>query len=797
MGAYYNTAEGKFIDFIYKPDTQMQKAIAAQDVALEGLKGKLININEQFTEPKLTIFQEHEGKAQEILQPMGEKLNSLVSQVVKDPENVNVNAQLRTAIKDMSKELKSGDISKMQNLYSTWQAQNKAYEDMISKAKDEDERTGFKNMQNVYNAWVKQQVAKGYDPEFKLPGGAGYVNAQNILKETVDTEGLKYITTRPGMQTGVIYYDPNTGKEGKVDPNTMEVDMERRVVKDKNTGQIYGAAISFDPSIQYLTGTEFQTYEHTLEGYYQNTIHQVALANLLNNDAFISMERQKYRLGDAGGTNEKGEKETEQQYIYRKANEQARIYAAKYAEVTTDKLTAKINTNTERLEAIKLKNAKALKDYEENYNKIPEIIEVTTITTPRYTESEIKKLQDEYASFVGRKNLTPQEKERFQELQNQFGSAYDEAYIDKILITAGIFNDDVLDEPYQQKLDRMMVLFSKIHYAEANQSKTGTFTAPSVSDVMGLTGKSLMSIAADMVNSNTADPDIAKYQNVAEKLRESGIFDSVSQAAKSIVYTENALSLQNPGSKDAKFQSILNQYTNTALSQSSKKVLSGTKHAFDSYGKLRVDDDATRDYQLDANMPDKLLAAIKAQDDKVKDWGTAVEKGYVNIQMITQGNNAVFYIKPLKDIVLSKDENIGVTNTMTVIVPNMDVSDKQSFVRTLEREYGNNSDVMEIVRNTNTDYNSIKRKIQAAEAALNLNPSINYTFKAHRIDNADYQKLISPNDTPKDISYVLNKDDNGFYNLSMIETDTGEILSSEKFNSIDKVKLYLVKRYVY
>lgn len=792
MGAYYNTAEGKFIDFIYKPDKQMQMAIAAQDVALEGLKGKLININEQFTEPKLAIFQEHEGKAQEILQPMGEKLNSLVSQIVKDPENVNVNAQLRTAIKDMSKELKSGDISKMQNQYSTWQAQNKAYEDMISKAKDEDERTGFKNMQNIYNAWVKQQIAKGYDPEFKLPGGAGYVNAQNILKETVDTEGLKYITTRPGQITGWQYFDPKTNKAVAVDPNKMDVDMERRIVKDKTTGQIYGIALNYDPSIKYLTDTEYQTYEHTLEGYYQNTIHQVALANLLNNDAFISMERQKYRLGGAGGTNEKGEKETEQQYIYRKANEQARIYAAQYSENTKDELKTKQHNDAGRLENIKLKNAIALKDYD----KIPEIIEVTTITTPRYTESEIVKLQDEYASFVGRKNLTPQEKERFQELQNQFGSAYDEAYLDKILIAAGIFNDNVLSETYQQKLDRVMQMFSKIHYAEANQSKVGKFTAPSVSEAMGLVGNS-MSVAIKMINSNTADPDIARYINVANRIKESGIYDPISKAAKSIVYTENALSLQNPGSKDAKFQNILNQYTNTALSQSSKKVLSGTKHAFDSYGKLRVDDDATRDYQLNANVPDKLLAAIKAQDDKVKDWGTAVEKGYVNIQMITQGNNAVFYIKPLKDISLSEDENIGVTNTMTVIVPNIDVSSEQSFIRTLEREYGNNPDVMEIIRNTNIDYNLIKRKIQAAEAALSLNPSINYTFKAHRIDNADYQKLISPNDTPKDISYVLSKNENGFYILSMIETDTEEVLSSETYDSIDKVKLDLVKRYVY
>ena len=271
MGAYYNTAEGKFIDFIYKPDREMMLELAKQEVATQGLKNKLVTLGDQFSDVKLDIFEEYEEEANKIMKPLGENIKTLISQVVKDPENVNLNSQLKSSIKEVTKQLQSGDLSTMQNHYATWKSQNKMYEDMLSKAKDEDERTGIKNQQNIYNAWVKEQVSKGYDPNFKIPGGAGYVNAQKTLKETVDTEGLKYVITRPGIQTGINYYDPKTGKEGKFDPNTMEVDMERRIVKDKNTGQVYGAAISFDPSIKYLTGTEFQTYEHSVEGYYQNT----------------------------------------------------------------------------------------------------------------------------------------------------------------------------------------------------------------------------------------------------------------------------------------------------------------------------------------------------------------------------------------------------------------------------------------------------------------------------------------------------------------------------------------------
>jgi len=793
MGAYYNTAEGKFIDFIYKPDIQMQKAIAAQDVALEGLKGKLININEQFTDPKLTIFQEHEGKAQEILQPMGEKLNSLVSQIVKDPENVNVNAQLRTAIKDMSKELKSGDISKMQNLYSTWQAQNKAYEDMISKAKDEDERTGFKNMQNMYNAWVKQQVTKGYDPEFKLPGGAGYVNAQNVLKETVDTEGLKYITTRPGMQTGVIYYDPKTGKEGKVDPNTMEVDMERRIVKDKNTGQIYGAAISFDPSVKYLTNNEFATYEHTLEGYYQNTIHQVSLANLLNNDAFLSMERQKYRLGGAGGTNEKGEKETEQQYIYRKANEQARIYAAQYAEVTEDKLTRDIKTDTWRQEEQKHANALKRDKAKHDLEKPAEVIEIATITTQRYTQQEVSAMATEFVGYMGRTNLTPQENMRFKELQQLFGDAYSDDRLDKAMYVSGYYTPEEISKmSREEKIQKMIGFQESIRLASKAATEEWILT-PFWATVLDLSP-----------DEKRKSSFVSKANKLAKNLKKAGFENEIEKIANSITYTDNAIVLtgEKKNDKYTTFNNLNSQYINQALSVGGVTVLSGTQHIYDANNRLKTQDDAPASKQLAGDTHIQLFNKIKQLDDtgKIANWEDAVAAGFVSIKFLPQGTNMAIIITPRDERLngLGVPPKNGVSlgtkanESFTVISTNLDTNGKNSWKNLVSKEYANNPVVREIINNTNPTYNNVKRTFQAIESSEIYKTPIGYRFNISNIESADYQKKYLGIQQPKDLEYIITQKPDGFIYLNVMEKGT-DIINEElgKFRTIEDARARL------
>lgn len=787
MGAYYNTAEGKFIDFIYKPDREMMLELAKQEVVTQGLKNKLVTLGDQFGDVKLNVFEEHEEEANKIMKPLGENINTLISQVVKDPENVNLNSQLKSAIKEVTKQLQSGDLSTMQNQYATWQSQNKMYEEMLSKAKDEDERTGIKNQQNIYNAWVKEQVSKGYDPNFKIPGGAGYVNAQKILKETVDTEGLKYIITRPGIQTGINYYDPKTGREGKFDPNTMEVDMERRIVKDKNTGQVYGAAISFDPSIKYLTETEFQTYEHTLEGYYQNTIHQVALANLLNNDAFLSMERQKYRLGDAGSVNEKGEKETEQQYIYRKANDQARIYASQYAETTKDEVKAEVKTDTAKELRLKAALDKEKMKYKKELDLIPEVVEVANIDTQRYTQQEVENLQKEYIGFMGRTNLNPAEKQRFEELQQQFGNAYTDEKLNDILLSSGLYTQSEINgKSKDQKIKDTFELLHKIQEATKKYNELGT------------TEKIASSVFPGLYYTAT---DLRKYKNIGEKMQERGFTYSkaIEDIASSIVYQENGLTLSK--SKDGgkakekngySIQGFVGSFANQALSQQGVLVLSGLQHPFDQYGKLRTQDTSVAEQQLGSDLPTKLLSNIKATDEEVIDWETAAEKGYVDMKVSMQGDNAIFYIKPLRNV-----PGIGLEQgkTFTVIVPKMDKG-YQSLADNLKKYYGNNPDVMEIVNNSDNTYNLITRKLKAAQTSQAINTDKGYRFVVSPVESASYQRDVLKKKITQDMEYRVMQDKNGMYQVDIMAANTDNVLIKVgTFRSLTDARAKIRNRY--
>jgi hypothetical protein len=793
MGAYYNTAEGKFIDFIYKPDREMMLELAKQEVVTQGLKNKLVTLGDQFNDVKLDIFEEYEEEANKIMKPLGENINTLISQVVKDPENVNLNSQLKSAIKEVTKQLQSGDLSKMQNHYATWKSQNKMYEDMLSKAKDEDERTGIKNQQNIYNAWVKEQVSKGYDPNFKIPGGAVYVNAQKILKETVNTEGLKHIITRPGIQTGINYYDPKTGREGKFDPNTMEVDMERRIVKDKNTGQVYGAAISFDPSIKYLTETEFQTYEHTLEGYYQNTIHQVALANLLNNDAFLSMERQKYRLGGAGSVNEKGEKETEQQYIYRKANDQARIYASQYAQTTKDEVTAEVKTNSGALENLKHRNAKALKKYEKDLEKVDHVINITSQTTRRYTPQEATKLFEEYKSYAGRTNLTPAEQARFNNLQSQFGQAFTEEYLDKIMKVSGVFTNEDMGKSREEKIKMVLELPAKIKEAKIKKAKYNLSPIGLANNIAGALTYPLSGALAEIVpGMGYKDP----YLEVEDKLKRANVYSPIEQAANNVVYTENAFPLLSNDAdvKGVTPQKLLNQHLSYLTTQGAT-VVKGVYSPYDMYGNIRTQDDSGRDDQLPPNTGVTYLSYLKSIDPEAKivDWGSAVAAGHATVEYLTYGDISTVIVTPLT---VPEGSSLEKGKPFTMIYKDV-YNGPNSLQDLMVKNYGKNSRVAEMARNADNRYRLITNKLQEIEATLSNPKTANEEifFKASYLDDPSYQSKNLKIKKPIDVRHSVQiKDGDIIYKL--YDGDTYIEGSEKKYESFGELKEYLAGKYV-
>ena len=793
MGAYYNTTDGKFIDFIYKPDKEMMLALAKQEVLGQALKNKLVSLSEQYQDINVKVPEGYQKQAQEILQPLGDNIVNLTSQIVKDPENVNLNAQLKSAIRTVSKELQSGDLAKMQNHYATWEAQNKLYAESLEKAKDEEERTGIRSQQNIYNAYMQEQFDKGYNPDFKVPSGAGYVNAQKILKETVDTAGLKYDMTRPGIMTGWHYQDPKTKQLIKADLNTMDIDQERRVVKDKVTGKVYGAAISYDPSIDYLTNNEFATYEHNLKGYYQNTIHQVALANLLNNDAFLSMERQKYRLGDAGGTKEDGAKETEQEYLYRKANENARIFASQYAETTEDKVTSDVKTDTWREEEQKHANALKRDKAKHDLEKPAEVIEIATITTQRYTQQEASKMATEFVGYMGRTNLTPQEEMRFKELQQLFGDAYSDERLDKAMSVSGYYTPEEISKmTKEEKVQKMIGFQEGIRLASKAATEGWVFT-PFWATVLDL------------------DPDdkrissfVAKANKLAKNLKKAGFENEMENIAKSITYTDNAIVLTKKKKNDkyTTFNNLNSQFINQALSVGGKTVLSGTQYIYDANNRIKTQDDAPAEKQLAGDTHIQLFNKIKQLDDtgKIANWEDAVAAGFVSIKFLPQGTDVAIIITPRDERLngLGVPSNNGVSlgtkanESFTVVSTGLDTKGQNSWKNLVSKEYANNPEVKDIINNTNPTYNNVKRTFQKIESSEIYKSPIGYRFNISNIESADYQKKYLGIQQPKDLEYLIVQKPDGFIHLNVMEKGT-DVINEElgKYRTLEDARAKL------
>ena len=72
----------------------MMLNIAKQEVLGQALKNKLVSLSEQYQDINVKVPEGYQKQAQEILQPLGDNIVNLTSQIVKDPENVNLNAQL-------------------------------------------------------------------------------------------------------------------------------------------------------------------------------------------------------------------------------------------------------------------------------------------------------------------------------------------------------------------------------------------------------------------------------------------------------------------------------------------------------------------------------------------------------------------------------------------------------------------------------------------------------------------------------------------------------------------------------
>lgn len=425
MARYFKTSPTKFLDnFIFQPNYNVLNSLAQQEALNNSLKKRTVKGFDY-----IETFPSWQEEANNIINEINyKKIRPLAEKLMNNPSDVNLLTDLRKTVDEVHNELMTGTLGDMVLKYKSYNNEKKSCNELLKKAKDENERARIKARCSRYENYAMNTTANGYNPDTNISRFIPEYNINKEFTDNIDTESLKYtvkefrknspyivVNNKPLFQKdwGDNYTLINNGSENYVIDKTG---------KKYQVGQNYKDFQSLGPKLPF----QYVRYDDEVEGYYKNNIIQRAMNLLSNNPAYIDQLRQDYFDFGYGLNNE--EKPTQdgfKDYIKERIKQEALSFADQYPIETSRKEFATYKTNEYGMKAARQKhNSSASVQLKNDY--------FTKMQESKYNNETIKAISSTYIDLLFKRysgnDFTPQQQKEFDKYNSEFGN-----YIDDII----------------------------------------------------------------------------------------------------------------------------------------------------------------------------------------------------------------------------------------------------------------------------------------------------------------------------------------------------------------------------
>lgn len=675
MGRYYQAANPQFIDFIYKPDFELeqkkiqsrlqkeQAELALTDAASEfrgyqGFKGKELQYNQQ-------------------LDVLKAEANNLTNAFIKDKSDVNMQ-KMKAAYKTLGDSYIQGDIARSERNYAEIISKYKEAEDTIEKGRAKNP-TQANNDLLYLNHWANQKIQEGElegngDVTMTVGSPVSYYDAQERLKNVIDKDSLKVVLEQQGADTRYYY----NGSKAVLIPSTWVSAPDGSVYDPKDPSKRYNTIKKYFEHTG--VGFNYNKYTTNREYYLTDVMQQLAERDLASNVGYQQMLEYDYKnMGargvkkDANGDYIKDEEQSFEDYRKQRIETEAAIYAEGHRGFKLEEKSTNLVDDAAKMELDnRYKMAQMLKKKE--LDTKPELIVTTRNTERVHTDAQVadvRKKLELYASMSEKERVEQGVQEEYKFLKNNFdtdGQMSDRNYLKSVNPAIANSVDKMSDAEVTAETDKFKAVYKAM----------GKMTTDAVGEVFnednarqtlnnlkaqGKIPKSMLWMFDDKGNfkyverSTRSDRNRNAWNTTQEGM---GIIRNIIKGgeAQTKFYTDSGTLVENRAKTEFDSRPSIQFTPNTALGQYTSELIQGLTQPgssgfdyvdvntslVDVKGNKNLDKEKTKDVDY-FNL---LFAAnLKGKDGKViTTLNGLVENNYVQAEMINYGNKQKLVVRP-------------------------------------------------------------------------------------------------------------------------------------------------------
>lgn len=353
MGRFYQTASPQFIDFVEKPNLNLQMMQAQKNAESDAIKKQFQSSIDFQNKETYSHWQEQSDK---LVANLNKEADDVVNQFIKDPYSQEA-LQNFNKLKQKAKTLySSGDVGMMSKDYQSYLAEDKQWLENIKKEKDSKKKNNMIAQHNKWKAYTIEKTAMNpHSEDWNRESQNPYVDMRADLLSKIDVKSMKYNYDLLGNSHKVLYIDGKPVMPGaNINKDNLKIQGSKGTYTDEQ-GQVHQVSVKDNKNLGFnpiIAGGkpmpfQFERINKQTKGYFQDEIINQAFYLMKNDDALMANLDQKYRLfGDKDEMiyNENGELISKYKdfndYVNQKISEEAFAFADQYQKVTDIKETS-------------------------------------------------------------------------------------------------------------------------------------------------------------------------------------------------------------------------------------------------------------------------------------------------------------------------------------------------------------------------------------------------------------------------------------------------------------------------